>query len=50
MACGQCRGNPPVPYVRRGLPTVYSWGPYADHEIVDYAELEAYGNLLQGQE
>lgn len=50
MSCTTCSGNPHVPFVRAGLPTVYAWGPFPDHEVVDYAELEAYGNLLKEQE
>lgn len=45
MACGSCGSAPTVPWVRPGLPTVYAWGPFPDHEVVDYAELEEHGNL-----
>lgn len=47
MACRSCSGNPPVPIVRKGLPTIWSWGPFADHEIVEYDELETYGRILE---
>lgn len=40
MACNCGGSQKPVPYVRPGLPTVWQWGPFLDHEVVDYAELE----------
>lgn len=40
MACGSCGPKQSVPWVRPGLPTVYSWGPFPDHEVVDYDEEE----------
>lgn len=49
MACSSCSGDPQVPLVREGLPTVWAFGPFPDHEVVDYAALEAYGNLLEQQ-
>ena len=49
MACSSCNSLPPTPYVRSGLPTVWKWGPFANHEVVDYTELEN-GYLIQEQE
>ena len=46
MACGSCGPKPTVPWVRIGLPTIYAWGPFPDHEVVDYAEIDN-GNLQQ---
>lgn len=43
MGCKQCSGRPSTPFERPGLPTVYAWGPFPDHQVVDYADLETYG-------
>lgn len=40
MACGSCSGRPIVPMFRNGLPTVWAWGPFPDHETVPLNELE----------
>ena len=40
MGCKTCSGNPSVPYKRVGLPTVWAWGPFLDHEDVPDDELE----------
>lgn len=50
MGCRQCSGKPSVPYERPGIPTVYAWGPFPDHEAVDYADLESYGYSVQEEE
>jgi hypothetical protein len=49
MSCGSCGRLPAVPYVRVGLPTVWAWGPFPDHEVVDYTEIDN-GLLQQEQE
>ncbi len=50
MGCKQCSGKPSVPYVRAGLPTVYAWGPFLDHQVVDYAELGDHGYILEEEQ
>lgn len=42
MGCKTCSGNPSVPYFRVGLPTVWAWGPFLDHEDVPLEELEEF--------
>jgi uncharacterized Fe-S cluster-containing MiaB family protein len=42
MGCKICSGLPSVPVVRRGLPTIWEWGPFLDYEEVPAEEIEAF--------
>lgn len=46
MACKPCAHKPETPFVRRGLPTIYAWGPFLDHKAVDYTD-EKYDATIQ---
>lgn len=36
MVCRRCGGGPTLPWVRLGLPTIHAFGPFPDHEPVEY--------------
>lgn len=40
MACSSCGSRPSVPWYRNGLPTIWIWGPFVDHEIVPADEID----------
>ena len=47
MACKSCKPAPPPPIFRRGLPTIWAWGPFLDHEVVPPEEIESYLATLE---
>lgn len=40
MGCRSCSGQPSVPLVRRGFPTIWAYGPFKDHEPIPYTPIE----------
>lgn len=47
MACRSCGRT--LPIIRNGMPTIYAFGPFPDHEEVDYNDLE-YDGAIQTTE
>lgn len=43
MACRSCGKT--VPLIRKGMPTIYAYGPFEDYEEVEYTEVEQYGTI-----
>lgn len=48
MACRSCGTT--LPIVRKGLPTIYAFGPFPNHKEVDYTDLEENGPIQQEQD
>lgn len=46
MACKTCSQPKATPIFRNGLPTIWAWGPFADHELVE--DVDAYVAELLG--
>lgn len=43
MACKKCGQTFPI--IRKGLPTIYAFGPFPGWEDVDYTDLENDGTI-----
>lgn len=48
MACKSCGRS--LPIVRPGLPTIYAFGPFPDHEEIDYTLEKNDGPIQEGTE
>lgn len=48
MACKSCKPPPQPPIYRRGLPTIWAWGPFPDHEEVENVD-EYLAELAQSE-
>lgn len=48
MGCRAC--STVVPLRRKGLPTIYAFGPFPNHREVDYTDLEENGSIQQEQD
>lgn len=48
----RCRGcgSKPLPIVRKGLPTIFAYGPFPNHEEVDYTEIDQHGTVQEDDE